>query len=122
MLRRVALVRTISPIIVALMKEELSSFETLILTRVTLRNISEDSILHSRSSENLKSYKESTGFISILTYFISFDIHVYMTQQSTVTVSQTRIALFLLQTFWLTGFQADIFLLMRNTRYQVVYV
>jgi hypothetical protein len=45
-----------SPIFVFLMVEALHSSETPILTRVTLRNIPEDDILHSQCRENLKSY------------------------------------------------------------------
>jgi hypothetical protein len=40
------------------MMEALGSSETSILTRATLRNVTEDGILHSHRRENLKSYTE----------------------------------------------------------------
>jgi hypothetical protein len=46
-----------SQILVTLMMEAISSFETSDLTRATWSNILQDGILHSHRRENLKSYK-----------------------------------------------------------------
>jgi hypothetical protein len=58
----IASVVPISPILVALMKEVLSSSETSVLTRVTLCNISGDAILYSHRREILKSYTALTDW------------------------------------------------------------
>jgi hypothetical protein len=60
-LRRNASVAS-SPILVTLMMEALSSFETSVLTRATRRNIPVDAILHSHRRENLQSYIALTGW------------------------------------------------------------
>jgi hypothetical protein len=57
-----ASVVTISPILVTLMKEALSSSETSVPTRATRRNIPDDTIRHSYRRENLKSYIALTGW------------------------------------------------------------
>jgi hypothetical protein len=51
-----------STILVTLMMEALSSFDTPVLTRVTRLNIPQDATLHSHRRENLKSYIALTGW------------------------------------------------------------
>jgi hypothetical protein len=51
-----------SPILVTLMMEALSSYETSVLAGATRRNIREDAILSSYCRENLKSYIALTGW------------------------------------------------------------
>jgi hypothetical protein len=52
------------------MMEALSSSETSVLTRATLRNIPEDGILHSHRRENLKSYMKNAVLWNIRTQFL----------------------------------------------------
>jgi hypothetical protein len=58
----IANVVPMSPILGPLMMEVLHSSETLVLTRVTRRNIPEDGIQHSHRPENLRSYIALTGW------------------------------------------------------------
>jgi hypothetical protein len=51
-----------SPILVILMMEAISSFETSVLTRATWHHIPEDDILHSHRRGSLKSYIALTGW------------------------------------------------------------
>jgi hypothetical protein len=73
-----------SPILVTLMMEALSSSETSVLTRATLSNSSEDTILHSSHRENLKSYILYSHFIrfwySLL--YVTWQCLYYRTQNS----------------------------------------
>jgi hypothetical protein len=57
MLRRVALVRAdvSADYIASIIRKKIHPSETSVLTRVTLRHIPEDNILHSHRCENLKS-------------------------------------------------------------------
>jgi hypothetical protein len=52
----------ISPILVNLMIETISSSETSVHKKTHTANIPEDGILHSRLRENLKSYTALTGW------------------------------------------------------------
>jgi hypothetical protein len=71
-LRRLLVIANVvpsSPILVTLMMEEVRSSETSGLTRATMRNISEDGILHSHRLEILKSYIYIYIYIYILVFF-----------------------------------------------------
>jgi hypothetical protein len=60
------------------MKEALSSSETSVLTRDTLRNLQEDTILHSHHRQILKPYRPHEGVLYILcTGVITEDANFY---------------------------------------------
>jgi hypothetical protein len=73
----------ISPIIVTLIMEALRFSETSILTRATLRNISEDGILHSHRREDLKSHMLHTKRSEQL-FMVRFEVFTAVTMKNCV--------------------------------------
>jgi hypothetical protein len=61
-----------SLILFTLIMEAVRSSETSVLTRATRRLIAEDGILHSRRSENLKSYSECRSILPHMFIFFCF--------------------------------------------------